>query len=33
LELHINEEIVIGPGLTRVISAVLEDPLKLSAAK
>ncbi len=32
-ELHINGEIVIGPVLTRINAAVLEDPFKLNAAK
>ena len=31
VEMHINEEIRVGPGLTRVNSVLLEDLLKLTA--
>ena len=33
VELHINDEILMGPGLTRVNSSVLDDPNRLSVAK
>ena len=33
VELHINDEILMGPGLTRVNSSVLDDPQKLGVAK
>ena len=31
--MHINEEIEVGPGLTRVNGTILEDPIKLLTAK
>ena len=33
VELHINEEIVMGSGLARINADVLNDPHKLSVAK
>jgi hypothetical protein len=33
MEFHINEEILMGPGLKRVNAPVLEDPCKLNVAK
>jgi hypothetical protein len=33
LELHINEEIVMGPGLTRINADVLNDAHKLGVTK
>jgi hypothetical protein len=33
VELHINEEIIMGPGLTRINSVVLDDTHKLNVAK
>ena len=31
VEMYINEEIKVGPGLTRVNSVLLDDPVKLTA--
>jgi hypothetical protein len=33
VKLHINEEIAMGPGLTQVHAALLQDPYELNVAK